>query len=445
MISFTNLSLTQTAIKAKIDNAQPQNKDSSVAKKQQEIRSKLQSIRQQQAVHKNSRTAVQEKISVHDAQLKSQVAELRTSRSRIPHKNLEEVDQEIKRLTGLVDSGTMKITEEKKALDMISNLQSKRKAFAGFDESQKRIEGLRAQITELRKTLDIPEVKTLSQNYDELNKELSAIKAEQDKAYNELDVLRKERTALNSDQQAKYAAIKEIKDNYFKARTAYRDYEQEQFRIRQERAKFERDAHQREKRRKIADQKLEEASKPAFAEEISVAEGLIRFFEPSSIEAAKSLRGPSGFAAEVQRSVDDSDIKGTKICRKEEREDNYFAGTGGKKGKKGKKGSATGSPAPSTPTEGKFNISIGIIQELAKVNVEPPTSQAGIPAVVEQLKTKRAQWKADQASKTQEVRDSVQGIKFGLTRLQNIEKVQKEIDRLEIEATEPKISKSNAK
>ena len=78
-------------------------------------------------------------------------------------------------------------------------------------------------------------------------------------------------------------------------------------------------------------------------------------------------------------------------------------GGGGKKGKKGKKGNTTGSPAPSTPTEGKFNLSMGIIEELAKINIEPPMNQAGVPGVVERLKAKRDQWKLDQDKKTKEV------------------------------------------
>jgi hypothetical protein len=76
-------------------------------------------------------------------------------------------------------------------------------------------------------------------------------------------------------------------------------------------------------------------------------------------------------------------------------------GTGGKKGKKGKKGTA--SPAPSTPTEGKFNLSMGVIEELAKVNVEPPMTQSDVPAVIEKLKSKLDHWKKDQDKKTKEV------------------------------------------
>lgn len=302
-----------------------------------------------------------------------------------------------------VDAGTMKLVDEKKALAEISSLRKQRKGFAGLDEASKGIEDVKSQISELRKTLDNPEAKALSQKYDEINQELTDIKAEQDKAYNSLNSLRDERSRLNAEQQEKYSAIREIKDQYYKARTAYREYEQEQTRIRTERAKAERDAFQKERRRKIADKKLEEASEPAYMDEILTAEGLIRYFDPSSPEAAKSLRGPSGFAAEAQRSVDGSDIKGTRVSKKEDREENYFMGTGGKKGKKGKKGTSSGSPAPSTPTEGKFNLTMDVIEQLAKVNVEPPMNQAAVPAVVEQLKEKRDQWKKDQDTKTQEV------------------------------------------
>ena len=361
----------------------------------------------------------------------------------MPYKNVDEVDQQIQRLEKQVDTGTMKLVDEKKALAEISSLRKQRKGFAGFDEAQKGIDDVKGQMTELKKTLDNPEAKALSQKYDEIHQELASIKAEQDKAYSSLSSLRDERSKLNEDQQKKYAGMREIRDQYHKARMAYRDYEQEQYRIRQEKQKAERDAYQKEKRRKIAEKKLEEASEPAYMDEILTAEGLIRYFDPSSPESAKSLRGPSGFAAEAQRSIDDSGIKGTKLSKKDENEDMYFMGTGGKKGKKSKKGTATGSPAPSTPTEGKFNLTMGVIEELAKVNVEPPMNQAGVPAAVDKLKQKRDAWKSEQDKKTKDV--SIHSIirnpkqtKFpaNLNPTQNIEKAQKEIDRLEAEASE---------
>lgn len=347
---------------------------------------------------------MQEKITALDAQLKARMAEQKTARSRVAFKSVEEIDREIQRLEKQVDAGTMKLVDEKKALAEISSMRKQRKGFAGFDEAEKGIQEVKAQISELKKTLDNPEAKALSQKYDGINKELQDIKAEQDKAYNSLSSLRDERSKLHADQQEKYSAMREIKDQFHRARLAYRDHEQEMYRQKQEKQKAERDAYQKEKRRTIANKKLEEAGEPAYMDEILTAEGLIRYFDPSStVETAKSLRGPSGFAAEAQRNVAESEFQGTKVSRKEDREDNYFMGGGGKKGKKGKKGSATGSPAPSTPTEGRFNLSMGVIEELAKINIEPPMNQAGVPAVVEKLKAKRDHWKTDQDRKTKDV------------------------------------------
>lgn len=346
---------------------------------------------------------MQEKISSLDATLKARIAEQKTARSRVSYKNVEEVDREIQRLEKQVDAGTMKLVDEKKALAEISNLRKQRKGFAGFDEAQSGIDDVKAQISELRKELDNPEAKALSEKYNGIQKELDNIKAEQDEAYKSINSLRDERSTIHAEQQEKYLAMRDIKDQYYKARKAYKEYEDEAYRQRRERQKAERDAYEKEKRRKIADKKLEEASEPAFVDEILTAEGLIRYFDPTAPEASKSLRGPSGFAAEAQRTVDDSNIKGTRVMRKDE--ENYFMGTGGKKGKKGKKGSAAGSTTSSTPSEsGKFNLSMGVIEELAKVGVEPPMNQSDVPSVVEKLKVKVEQWKKDQDRKTKEVR-----------------------------------------
>jgi predicted nucleic acid-binding Zn-ribbon protein len=318
-------------------------------------------------------------------------------------KNVEEIDREIARLEKQVDSGTMRLVDEKKALADISNMRKQRKNFAGLDEAQNVINDLKTQISTLKKTLDNPEAKALSDKYSEIQKELDAIKAEQDSVFKNLNALRDERTKLHGEQQQKWTAIREVKDTYYKARKAYKEYEDEAWRVRREKQKAQRDAFEREKKKKIADKKLEEASRLAYTEEILTAHGLIRHFNPSYDFATLGLDDKkdesSQFRAEVGRTVDDSSIRGMKVLKKEDREEDYFVGTGGKKGKKGKKTSANGSPAP---TE-KFNLNVGIIEDFAKVKIDPPMNQSDVPAVVEKLAAKITEWKKDQASKTQEV------------------------------------------
>ncbi|ODH38769.1 hypothetical protein ACO22_02169 [Paracoccidioides brasiliensis] len=402
-------------VKAKINLAQPNNQDSPAAKRQRELRTELAAIRQQQQGFKASRSAVQEKMNALDATIKARVAEQKASRSRVSFKNVDEIDREIERLEKQVDSGTMKLVDERKNLAEISNLRKQRKGFSGFDEAQKVIDDLKSQLSDLKKTLDNPEAKALSDRYSKIQKELDAIKAEQDSAFKNLNALRDERTKIHGEQQKAYAAVREIKDNYYKARRAYKEYEDEVFRIRRERQKAERESYERERKKKIADKKLEEASRPAFTDEIMTAQGLIRHFNPSYDFSALGLERDwksqsGGYRAEVGRTVDASDLKGIKVIKKDDREENYFmGGTGGKKGKKGKKNSAASSPAPT-----QFNLSFGVIEDLASIKIDPPISQADVPALIEKLAEKITNWKSQQAAKTAE----------------NIKKAQEEIDRL---------------
>ncbi|KAJ5753076.1 hypothetical protein N7520_009993 [Penicillium odoratum] len=399
-------------IKAKLDGAKPNNQDSPVAKKQQELRAELSSIRQKQSGFKSSRSSTQEKINGLESTLKARIAEQNNSRSKMSFKNVEEINREIARLEKQVDSGTLRLVDERKALSDISQLRKQSKGFAGLEDAQKGIDELKAQISALRKTMDNPEAKALSDKYAEIQKELDAIKAEQDSVYKNLNALRDERTKLRNDQQKKYTAIREIKDTYFKARRAYKEYEDEAWRVRRERQKAERDAFEREKRKKVADKKLEEASALAYVDEILTAQGLIRHFDPTYDFAALGLDSKkdegSNFRAGVGRTVDDSAIKGMKVVRKDDEED-YFVGTGGKKGKKG--GKKGGAP------ETKFNMNVGIIEEFTKVKIDPPMNQSDVPAAIEKLAAKITEWKSTQASKTEE----------------NIKKAKEEIARLEEE------------
>ncbi|KAI9794474.1 MAG: hypothetical protein M1833_000387 [Piccolia ochrophora] len=409
------------AVKAKLDLAKPPSKGSPspVQQRQQELRAELSSIRQQQQGLKSSKGNLQEKIRQLDANLKSCIAEHKNARGKIPYKSVEEVDREIQRLEKQVDSGTMKLVEEKKALADVSSLRKQRKGFAAFDEQQKGIDDIKAQTAELRKGLEDPEAKALSERYSTIAKELDGIKAEQDAAYKDINALRDERSKLQAEQQEKYGAIRTIKDGYYSQKKAYSNYEHEAYLARKEKQRSEKDAFERERRKKAAEQRLEEASAKAYIDEILTAEGLIRYFDPSAAGTALPSAEQSKYAAQASRTVDGSDLKGTLMKKKDDGEENYFMGTGSKKGKKGRKGGSAVGQGGVPPETGRFNLSIGIIEELGKVNVEPPMSQADVPATVEKLQKKVAHWKEDSDRQTK----------------QNVEKAQREIERLEAEAS----------
>lgn len=353
----------------------------------------MKAIRDQQAANKSSRGNTKERLDSLDAQLKSRIQEQKTARSRVPYKNQEELDAQIKKLEAQVDSGTMKLVDEKKTLSEVTSLRKLGKSFKGLEDAEKGITDLKAQIADVKKSLDNPEQRALSEKYNTIAKELDSIKATQDDAFKNLNSLRDERTKLQAAQQESYTAIKAIKDKYYQALNSARDWEREAARQRQEKYRTERDAENKARRKKVAESKLEEASNPAYTDEIMTAEGLIRYFDPNTPAEQKTLLSPSGFAAEAQRKVDASQLKGTVLSKKEDREESYFSGTGGKK-KKGRK---------TTTDDAKFNLPLGVLEELGKVNVESPSSQAGVPDTIEKLKAKVAEWKAGQAEQTKKV------------------------------------------
>lgn len=401
---FSARPYVQAEIKAKLDLAQPK-QDSPSSIKQKQLRAELGSIRQTQAGFKASRGAQQDKINALDNTLKSRIAEQKTERNRIPYKNADELEQKIAALQSNVDSGSMKLVDERKAFEDIAKLKKMRKRYTDMEQAQQQIDALKSQIAALKKTLDNPEARALSEKYAAIQRELDAIKAEQDSSYQKLNSLRDQRSKIQGEQRAAYDAVNTIRNEHRAAWKAFKEYRQEVDRIKSERMKAEREARSRENKKRIADQKLEQASHPAFAEDILTAENLIRHFNPAYDFASLGLGSEKAngsasrsLVASVGRTVEDKGIEGMKVLKKEE--DTLFVGTGGKKGKKGKKGpTSSSSTGPAT-----LNLNGALIEEFGRINVNPPLLQDEIPAVVEQLAGKIKEWKKRQDEQTEEVR-----------------------------------------
>lgn len=325
------------------------------------------------------------------------------------------MQREIDRLQKQVDAGTMRIVDERKALADISQLNRQKRTFASLDDAQRGIEALKAEISELRQGLDDPAQRALSDRYAAITAELDAIKAEQDDAYKNISALRDERSRAHEEQQRRYAEVKEIKDRYFAARRAAAEYEKEARRVREERRRAENEAYHRGRRQEAAQAKLDEAAAPAYQEELRTAASVLAYFDPTSAAAVAATRqqstaAPGKFAAQATRVVDAAGIKGTVLKKKglDDDEGNYFVGGGGKKNKhrqhRGRAEASGGaaSGAGEGGGAGKFNLDMGTIDSLARLGIDPPMSQADVPALVEKLKEKIEFWKGDQERKTKE-------------------------------------------
>lgn len=373
------------------------NKDqpSPTQKRRQELIAQANEIRRKQAGGKDARTSKLDQIKRLDEQVRSRIAEQKTAKSKVNFKSVEDVDRQIAALEKEVNSGKMKLVDEKKALSDASNLRKVRKNFGQFDESQKQIDEIRAKIKEIKDSMDDPEQRAMSEQYNKIQAELDTIKAEQDEAYKGINSLRDERTKLQAEQQEKYTAIRKIKDDYYGAKKAYMAYDREAREKQRQRRQAEHDQYIKDKKKAAAERVLDDASDPAYLEEIRRANSLLQFLDPSHKVEKGPLMAETGLSAQAQRTVDDGGLKGTKLLRKEDRGEDYAPAV--KKGKKGKKGGAAAG------TSKFFSCPPAVVEDCAFIGVDPPMGTADVPDVIEKVRAKLDHWKNDQAPQTQRV------------------------------------------
>jgi len=390
MRSWLTIAL-QNAARSKIDSARP-GKGGPQNDRWQELIEENKEIRAKQGANKTTTLAQRNKFDENDRQIKSLINQQKDARSRAGFSSSKEVEQKIDSLMKQVDSGQMKLVDEKKALTEVSNLRRLLKSFDGIEGLQKTIDTKKAENADLRKTFENPENKALSEKYNANQKELDEIKASRDDVNKNFDKLKADRERLHDKQNQTWKAIQELKDRYYAQRKEYKAFEDQLYQQRREKQKAERDQYEKERRKKAAEARLEEASAPAYGDEIITAENIIRHFEPS-YGTAEADKGPGKFAASNQRSIDQSGPKGMTVLKKEE--EDFFTGAGGKK--KGKKGAKAAG-------DNKFNLSIDLIEGLGKLGVDPPANQSEVGPTVEKLKEKVANWKKDQKEQTDKVR-----------------------------------------
>lgn len=268
----------------------------------------------------------------------------------------------------------------------------------------------------------------MSQKYDAIKTELDQLKAEGDEIHSNKNKLYEEMRSLKANVDELWAQKKESAKTYREANDRYFKKAAEDRARRQERYAAERAAAELEKRKEIADRLREEAAIPAYAAEIEDAQTLIDALSAKigiggtiSTPALKLANGEGSSIAGVPklevRTVEAPSDGLVARKKKGEDEENYFIAK--KKSKAAPVNGKAAAPAPTaepaTPTDAKLNLPYSTLSALLQLSIPPPTSTSDIPRAIEDLKTKRAWFEANQARVTKE----------------NIAKADAEIKRLE--------------
>ncbi|KAH8999278.1 hypothetical protein EDB92DRAFT_2006750 [Lactarius akahatsu] len=340
-------------------------------------------------------------------ELRSQQSGNKTSRGRIfdQMKTLQEgIQKKVKDLQNLekqVDSGSLKLADEKRALQEITQTKRIRRTVESFQADSDAIDADRAAVEELKKQLDDPEAKAISERYDAIKAE-TELYANRSKLFDERTALQEQIDALLRERRESSAQFREANDRF------YTKLNEDRAR-RAERARAQREAEEEEKRKARALQLREEASQPAFQVQIEDCQTLIDHFSGKPTTAVVSTAKLAEYTEpkleirQVEAAPDNFVLR----KKKGEDEEAYFVGGGKAKGK-GKKGgpkadgasNTEATPPPSSSSN--VNVSFATLSALLSLSIPPPSSQADVPRVVEDLKTKKAWFEANQARVTSE-------------------------------------------
>ena len=130
-------------------------------------------------------------------------------------------DQRIQEIEKQVESGQMRLVDEKRALNEISELRRSRRTFDTFSNTQGSIDEDKAKIEGLRTKLDNPEFKELQSRYEAIQAELDGINADLDKTSQSRDKLFEERNKLQDEVNQLWSKKKESAASFKDANDKY--------------------------------------------------------------------------------------------------------------------------------------------------------------------------------------------------------------------------------
>ncbi|KAJ2931590.1 hypothetical protein H1R20_g5381, partial [Candolleomyces eurysporus] len=374
-----------------------------------ELRAELDEIRGHQSDNKLSRGKIFDQMKAHQETLQKQIKDLQAAKSKTPFKTVAEVDAHIAKLEKQVESGSMKLAEEKRALAEISTSRRSRRAVEGFEAAQASIDSTKQAIDELKKELDDPEAKAAAEKFEAIKKELEELQKQGDEAAAGRKKLFSERDSIQAQLTELFEKKRSLTQQYREANDRHWQKINEERQRRAEKARLQRAAEEKAKKKEVADRLLEEAQIPAFQAQVEDCQTLIDHLSGKSsgsvtLKTAAATEGKAAVAGVPKlelRKVEAESIPEGSIVRKKKGDDeeNYFVGKSKSKGKKTPKAE---SPAtPSTPSA-NLQLPLPTLSALLALSIPPPASPADVPRVIEDLQTKKAWFEANQERVTAE-------------------------------------------
>ncbi|KAJ2065670.1 multicopy suppressor of BFA (Brefeldin A) [Coemansia sp. S146] len=371
------------------------------ADKRSKTLGRLQEIRTEQAELRKSRGKVFDRQAALTASISKKAAELKAQQSKLTYKTLEEIDETITKGEKQIESGSLKIVEERRLSSEISALRRARKLVEQASKLQKLIDAEVAELAEIDAQLADTNAQALSEEFERLQGELDSLKASQDQGQQQRSDLFNERAEVLKSLDQAWEKKRALQDEHRRQNNEFYQWQQEDRKRRASEEKQQRIQEQRERRLAIAQEQREEAEVPAFADEISGCDSLIIYLSGILPSAAggcaksESNNQPSPATSGARGADSSTHIPAGMVAVKTTTvEESYFAGTSAAKNKK--------KPARKDKRVDALKHPLAVAERFLELRVDIPTTTASIAETIEKLNARRKHFIETQATATEE-------------------------------------------
>ena len=281
---------------------------------------------------------------------------------RIPKQIETTLKARIKQLTEKLESGRLKIVEEKK---IEAELAAVKRDYRVYETMEAKATALDAARPVYEQQCRAAGLERFTSEIAKLERQLAAMQQSRRDQYKDFKPLRDELHKLNAEYQqyigkkdTLYQEMNERNQEYYKWQQEYRQQRQKQV--------IEREtAHEIEEFEKLFTQERESANMPAYTLEITMCDTLTNFLV--SLMGSRSATSPAETSDKCkspksEKSVPESENapKGVMLARKENRSLDYFVG---------KKKASKSSAAANKGSTNQLKFPLSILQEFCEIKV----------------------------------------------------------------------------
>ncbi|KAJ2787205.1 multicopy suppressor of BFA (Brefeldin A) [Coemansia interrupta] len=394
----------QDDVKARINRNDPRKGPS--ADKRGKLLDRLQDIRKEQSSLKKSRGKVFDRHASLTASISKKTADLKAQQSKLTYKTVDAIDEVLAKHQSQIDSGNLKIVEERRLSDEMAGLRRAKKQVEQAAALQKNIEADLAELAEIDEQIAGTNARALGEEYDRLQSELDSLRASQEEGHQKRGELFSERSRILKELDQAWEFKRRLQDDHRRINNEYYQWQQQE-RIRKANEEKQRRVQElREKRLAIAQEQREEAEIPAFEDEINGCDSLIIYLnsiQPSTTASpgskSENSTRPSSVASTIRGASSDLHIPaGMLALKKTNDEADYFAGSSSSKSKRRneRKDKKNG------PASEILKLPLAVAERFLELEVDIPTTSASIAATIEKLEARKQYFIGNQAKVTNE-------------------------------------------